>query len=192
MKDGTPNLVHQRPGLMTESECAELIAFSERCGFRRQRFGTSVPAEVRHRVAIDDSSIALNLWGLLHPHLRQLVDYFDDQLSSSSEVNIHEYSMFGLNERLRFYKYHQGERFSRHTDISFEKTDTERSFLSVIVYLNDDFEGGETTFGDAIAYPQTGSAVVFPHDLKHEGLVVSAGIKRVLRTDVMGRLERIR
>lgn len=188
-KSKGPGLVHEIPGLLSKSECDELIAFSERCGFRRQRFGTAVPAEIRYRVAIDDPSMALELWELLRPQLRELREYFDDQLRSQSEVNILNFEPFGLNERLRFYKYHEGERFARHPDISFEKTENERSFLSFIVYLNEDFRGGETKFEGRLIQPKVGSAIVFPHDLLHEGMIVSRGVKRVLRTDVMGLLK---
>lgn len=186
MKDSDVSLIQLIPTFLSKNECAELIAFSERCGFRKQRFGTAVPAEIRYRAAVDDPSIALELWDLIRPKLRKLEAYFKLELIECSDVHISDYKMTGLNERLRFYKYHQGERFSRHHDISFEKTESERSFLSVNIYLNDDFEGGETRFDKTLARPQRGSAIVFPHDLWHEGLMVSEGVKRVLRTDVLG------
>jgi len=57
-----------------------------------------------------------------------------------------------------------------------------------MIYLNDNYEGGETTFNDLTIRPQQGMALVFLHDLEHEGSVVRQGVKYVLRSDIMFRL----
>jgi hypothetical protein len=77
------------------------------------------------------------------------------------------------------------------------------SQLTFLLYLNDDFEGGCTTFytpGPAGVLeargvrPQVGSVLVFPHGeqlgagcgyLVHEGSIVTKGAKYVMRTDVL-------
>jgi len=46
-------------------------------------------------------------------------------------------------------------------------------------------EGGETKFGDLSIRPKTGTLLIFTHDLYHEGAEVTAGVKNVLRSDVM-------
>ena len=68
------------------------------------------------------------------------------------------------------------------------------------MYLNEDFEGGTTTFytpaatiGKLEAHsvsPRVGSVLLFPHggsvgSLVHEGRAVTRGAKYVLRTDVL-------
>jgi hypothetical protein len=73
------------------------------------------------------------------------------------------------------------------------------SLFTFLIYLNDDFKGGETTFfipsvkdGVINAYPvkpMMGSVAVFPHGeaqgaLLHEGTGVVEGAKYVIRTDV--------
>ena len=73
------------------------------------------------------------------------------------------------------------------------------SRLTFLVYLNDGFEGGATTFMtpaheqgrlDARAVvPRCGSVLVFPHGdtmgcLVHEGSGVTAGTKYIIRTEV--------
>lgn len=73
------------------------------------------------------------------------------------------------------------------------------SLFTFLIYLNDDFKGGETTFfipsiqeGVMNAYPvqpMMGSVAVFPHGesqgaLLHEGTGVVEGAKYVIRTDV--------
>ena len=54
-----------------------------------------------------------------------------------------------------------------------------------MIYLNEEFEGGETKFDKFSIIPKTGMALVFPHHLLHQGNSVVSGVKYVLRTDVM-------
>ena len=50
----------------------------------------------------------------------------------------------GVNERLRFYRYEIGQQFDWHYDGAFERPDGECGKLTFMIYLNDDFEGGQT------------------------------------------------
>jgi prolyl 4-hydroxylase len=54
-----------------------------------------------------------------------------------------------------------------------------------MIYLNDDFEGGETRFERATIRPVKGMALVFEHSMLHEGAEVVRGRKYVMRTDVI-------
>jgi prolyl 4-hydroxylase len=63
----------------------------------------------------------------------------------------------------------------------------QKSFLTILIYLNDSFEGGETKIND-IDYkvrPVTGSVLIFNHDINHEGCPITSGMKYVIRTDMM-------
>src|SRR5262249_21141239 len=91
----------------------------------------------------------------------------------------------GLNERFRFYRYDPSERFSGHVDAPFRRSNGEHSLLTFMVYLNDDFDGGETAFRDVVVEPKAGMALLFRHDIYHEGRAVTRGRKYVLRSDVM-------
>mmetsp|Transcript_99922 Transcript_99922/g.312157 ORF Transcript_99922/g.312157 Transcript_99922/m.312157 type:complete len:732 (+) Transcript_99922:30-2225(+) len=126
--------------------------------------------------------------------------------------------LIGLNRRWRLYRYAEGNLYRKHLDGSWPSSGTRsgpggrqeyvydarggcRSRLTFIVYLNDNFEGGETTFfvprpsseGQLEArpvQPLVGCATVFPHGdtgvpLLHEGSSVSRGQKYLLRTDVV-------
>lgn len=100
------------------------------------------------------------------------------------------YQASGLNEMFRIYKYSAGQRFKMHMDGSYEKNEREQSFYSFLIYLNDDFEGGETDFRKVeVVQPQKGTALVFRHKNRHEGKEVLSGVKYVLRTDIMYTLE---
>ena len=58
-----------------------------------------------------------------------------------------------------------------------------------MIYLNDNYQGGETSFNDVIIKPKQGMALIFQHDVEHAGNPVTQGAKYVLRTDIMYRLE---
>lgn len=94
-----------------------------------------------------------------------------------------------LKPRMRCYRYHPGQRFAPHGDQSYPGGPGERSLLTLIIYLNHDFEGGETAFLDLeqVVEPRRGRALLFQHMVLHEGREVRAGTKYVLRTDVFYR-----
>ena len=64
-----------------------------------------------------------------------------------------------------------------------------------MIYLNDGFEGGATSFAELddrmrdedrlTVNPRQGMALIFAHPLLHKGEPVVSGRKYVLRTDVM-------
>jgi hypothetical protein len=121
----------------------------------------------------------------------------------------------GLNGRFRFYRYAPGAVYRAHVDgawpqcgvdeehdryIADASNGTVLSRLTVVMYLNDGFEGGCTTFLtpaaeqgylDAKAVePRCGCILVFPHgdtagSLVHEGSGVIAGCKYIVRTEVL-------
>lgn len=94
----------------------------------------------------------------------------------------------GLNELFRFYKYGTGHRFKKHIDESYIRSENEASFFTLMIYLNDNYNGGETKFNEITIEGKTGMALLFLHSLLHEGAEVKKGIKYVLRTDVMYKL----
>mmetsp|Transcript_32707 Transcript_32707/g.81422 ORF Transcript_32707/g.81422 Transcript_32707/m.81422 type:complete len:136 (+) Transcript_32707:374-781(+) len=63
--------------------------------------------------------------------------------------------------------------------------------MTVLLYLNEPKLGGETSImiGDhhVQVTPRAGSALIFDHDLLHQGEVLHEGTKVVVRTDVMFR-----
>lgn len=101
----------------------------------------------------------------------------------------------GLNDRWRFYRYDPGQQFDWHHDGYYERENGERSFFTFLIYLNDDFEGGGTSFRDdgwrqrlvgrLSVRPETGMALMFHHPILHRGDAVISGRKYVMRTDVM-------
>lgn len=85
-----------------------------------------------------------------------------------------------------------GGHFSPHLDGPWVPREDESSVYTVIIYLNDDYEGGKTSFlssGDghilSTVAPKQGSALIFNHDTLHEGMQVATGTKYIVRTEIM-------
>lgn len=93
----------------------------------------------------------------------------------------------GLYQPLRVYRYEPGQRFAPHHDQSYQDGSGRRSLLTFMIYLNDDFTGGTTTFPDQKReiHPRPGTALLFQHMLLHCGEQVVSGVKYVLRSDVI-------
>lgn len=163
-------------GFLSEAECANYIERAEAIGFVDAPIDTGfeqiIVKEVRNntRVMLDDTVLAANLWA-------QAREFVPDVFNRSEVV--------GLNERFRFYRYEPGQRFNWHADGIFRRPNGERSQLTFMIYLNDDFEGGQTRFENVTVKPEQGMALCFAHYLRHEGGEVVRGRKYVLRTDVM-------
>ncbi|KFE97635.1 2OG-Fe(II) oxygenase [Chryseobacterium luteum] len=91
----------------------------------------------------------------------------------------------GINKSFRLYKYFINDEFIEHIDMSTIISDDVRTFYSILIYLNDDFTGGNTKFNDFEIKPTLGSIVTFPHNQLHSGEKITSGIKYVLRGDVI-------
>jgi len=168
---------------LSPSLCRALIARGEEMGFGEAPITTGtgfvMMKEVRNntRVMFDDFELAASIWSRLARHVPHRIGIFE---------------AVGLNERFRFYRYAPGQYFRWHHDGSFVRSREERSFLTMLLYLNEDCVGGETEFdvGERFSVrPRTGRVLLFEHQLRHQGAPVREGRKYVLRTDVMYRRE---
>jgi len=169
---------------LSPSECDEYIALSEGLGYEDAPITTAagfvMAKDIRDnlRVMCDDFDLASRLYARLEPFM------------PPSRLN---WDVCGLNERFRFYRYDVGQKFELHFDGAFERSLDEISMFTFMIYLNDDFTGGETNFYVSngrlrvSVKPEKGKALVFWHRQLHEGAPVIKGRKYVLRTDVMYR-----
>jgi prolyl 4-hydroxylase len=189
--DGESVLVIDR--LLRPRECAALIEAAEALGFAPAglAMGDGVyrvndKARNNERVMVDDRQTAALLWermGALMP-----------RLEGRAPV--------GVNWRFRIYRYRPGQYFRPHVDVRMDLPDGGVTLMSMMIYLNADFEGGQTGFLEKKprsagrsrkrsnctrfqVSPVTGSAVVFDHLLLHEGVEVREGVKYAVRTDVV-------
>lgn len=171
------NHVFTIPAVLSPEECSALIRASEELGYAEAPITTALgpvmAPGVRNntRVMVDDPERAATLY---------------DRVFHALPLELEGWSCVGLNERLRFYRYTEGQQFRWHFDGSYRRSERERSMLSLLIYLNEGCLGGETEFATGISVePRTGMALAFVHSIEHRGAPVWEGTKYVLRTDVI-------
>jgi len=161
---------------LSSDECRTLIESSEARGFEEAKIDTGSGQEIfkdirnNDRVFFDDRELASQLFQKINPFVPNIIN---------------GWRLFSLNERFRFYRYKGQQYFKWHRDGSYKRSYFEVSKMTFMIYLNGNFEGGETDFRDFKVIPEAGAALVFPHELLHQGLTLINGTKYVLRTDVM-------
>lgn len=111
--------------------------------------------------------------------------------------------LIGVNERLRVLRYDPGEFFRVHMDGCFERESGplkgQRTYITLLLYLNEGYEGCETTFYSRLAYvsdksappaalpipPAVGMVLLHDHNIAHAANPLVAGRKYVLRSDIL-------
>lgn len=178
-----PGLVLKISDVCSASECEDIITVAEKAGFVRASFftdkdGTEHYSEIRKsdRCILDSKPFAAELFRRLLPHL-------------PAEMN--GCKVVGVNERLRILRYGPGDEFQLHSDGCYiSPMDGSTSVLTILLYLNEEYEGGFTTFLDKdSAYvelvPHVGMVTLQEQPLLHLVPPLKKGVKYVLRTEVM-------
>lgn len=161
---------------LTPEECNDYIFFSETKGYEEATVSLTTGAKMmkgirnNDRVIYEDEQLAQKLWNKLQPHVH---------------LEFENIKAIGLNPRFRFYRYENEQRFNKHRDGRVKISDTIESRATFMVYLSDDFDGGETEFETLKISPKKGMALCFVHELKHKGCKTTNGVKYVLRTDIL-------
>ena len=193
--------------LFSPQECRDLIDITEKRGYTNALIqgpdGNEIlRQDIRNsgRCIIDDENLA-NAW---FDRVVQALEgsAIQDKLFDAHWIENHEdrgrhrsLRAVGLNERLRFLRYHPGQYFEKHKDNSYKRGADfgpkagEESHLTFILYLNDKMKGGQTRIENdgrlLDIVPETGSVLIFDHDILHEAIAISSGTKYCCRTDVM-------
>jgi hypothetical protein len=191
--------------VLSPEECKSIIAATESVGYLPDapiRDDGAEASILAHNVCwVVDQAFHDILWERVRPHL-------PSQIVGKKAR--------GINRRFRVYRYVPGAEYRCHIDgawppsgidpvtrkYQYDSSPPEArqsSLFTFLIYLNDEFEGGETTFfvpsvreGVMNAYPVKpimGGVAVFPHGeakgaLLHEGTGVRKGAKYIIRTDV--------
>jgi prolyl 4-hydroxylase len=178
-------------GLLDASECKALIDYSESVGYEEATISTySGPRMDKDtsnnwRCSIKDIEFS----NVLFERIKHVVPA---QHANRNAV--------GMNELFRFYKYSDGEYFRPHYDGCFRRNSKDQSYITAMIYLNEGFQGGETTFFDRRfgpendetwkCVPKTGDCLLFLHKgWLHEGSELKSGTKYAIRSDIMYREE---
>jgi hypothetical protein len=210
-----PTTLHHHPtvpnlslltSVLTPSECGAIISAASTIGFTPDAPLTTTHSNTstlaHNFVWIIDPAFSSALWSRIAPHI-------------PSHVNGRR--VRGLNRRFRVYRYVPGAEYRCHIDGAWPPSSIhplddsyiydaspvgqpQSSLYTFLLYLNDDFDRGETTFfmpalqdGVMNAFPLkpvAGAAALFPHGegkgaLLHEGSGVTCGVKFIVRTDVL-------
>ncbi len=186
--DFTKPLLCEVPALYSPAECRALLASVENAEWLaatvNSHDGRVVDAKLRDSTTavLRDPSLAAQLYARVLPHVPADMVVEDPQRGVRTAMRV-----TGIFEPLRIYRYQSGQHFGLHQDQSYARIDGARSLLTLMVYLNDEFEGGETDFPDQdrVIEPAIGLALWFQHSLLHAGRRVESGSKYVLRSDVL-------
>lgn len=176
--------------LFTQAECEALLTPEIKSSF--QKANANYPTYYRNndRFVINDDGLADGLFQKVRSYLPETIEV-DTTIPAERGV----WRLMGLNSRLRFCKYSTNQYFHRHLDGVHYRSDTVQSKLTFMIYLNgaEEFKGGRTLFFKtketsevwADYVPRQGDLIVFDHNVWHEGEVLSAGEKFVLRSDIL-------
>lgn len=188
---------------LSADECRSIIAAGESVGF--------LP-DTPIREGGDNSVLAHNFYWIVDTEFHDLLW---KRMAPLVPASVGGKIARGVNRRFRVYRYVPGAEYRCHIDgawppsgilpddtyvyDSSPKDKKQSSLFTFLLYLNDEFEGGETTFflpgateGTLNAYPVRpvmGAVAVFPHGetkgaLLHEGTSVTKGAKYIIRTDI--------
>jgi hypothetical protein len=175
------------PHFFSPEECREILARTASAEWLpatvNSESGRVVDARVRDNTLaiLRDPALAESLFARARPHVPARMSA---ELGGEGRVGM---EATGVHLPLRVYRYEVGQHFGLHQDQAYFREDGARSLLTFMVYLNDDFEGGETEFPEEARtiVPETGTALFFQHMVLHAGKRVSRGTKLVLRSDVL-------
>ncbi|RFS19664.1 oxidoreductase, 2OG-Fe(II) oxygenase [Chitinophaga silvatica] len=163
---------------LTREECATLIEKSEAVGYEEAKIqmgdGTQrLVKSVRNNERVFSTDL-------------QLAQDLAERVLPFAPKGHGNCQPIGLNELFRFYRYKPGQRFRMHPDNAYVRNVHEASQYTFLIYLNDGYTGGETIFATGeVIRPSTGMALMFYHPLRHEGAMLTEGVKYVIRTDIM-------
>jgi hypothetical protein len=194
--------------VLSSGECTRLVELTESLGYLADA-AVSLPRSIRHNhnaTWVADDVTTDIIWRRCRALIRN-----DDDFDGKRAL--------GINSRFRFYRYAQGDYFAAHTDGSWPGSrvidgklitnayDDRWSQLTVLLFLSEDFQGGETQFyvdADDPAKPAgrvegaltvdvrtpVGAALCFPHGLHplhclHGSLPIQSGVKYIIRSDLL-------
>eukprot|EP01012_Entosiphon_sulcatum_P031466 TRINITY_DN3979_c0_g1_i5.p1 TRINITY_DN3979_c0_g1~~TRINITY_DN3979_c0_g1_i5.p1 ORF type:complete len:598 (-),score=84.68 TRINITY_DN3979_c0_g1_i5:209-1975(-) len=197
--------IFELENFLSPEECRALIKCTEACGY--ETLEGLYPSTLRNhrRVLARGAEVQSELFARLGQGLTA-----EDSLCVRPTACTGVWHPTPLNDCIKFARYGPAQRFRPHCDAKWEESETEATIYTVLVYLNEGFSGGRTLFYGSASHlldtaekgcgeidpaalppakvaimPRTGNAVVFNHDVIHEGEVVECGTKYVLRCEIV-------
>ena len=171
--------------VFSDEECSNLIIYSESIGYvqassyidkyKKEHFFLEIRKSLRCVIdSIDFSKI-------LYKRIAHIIPN-----------NYNDMKFCEINPRFRFLKYNDGDFFAKHTDEHYKNDKNEISLITLLIYINDDYEGGNTKFliddkneNDISITPKIGLICLMDQNILHEVPKLISGIKYVIRTELM-------
>lgn len=90
------------------------------------------------------------------------------------------------DDLIETYRYAEGQHIDLHIDSPRRLAGGRMSDATLLIYLNDGFDGGRTLFPshDLAVAPRAGNAVLFAHGVPHAAEAVRSGVKFIARLSV--------
>jgi WD40 repeat protein len=178
------------PALFSKEECEYLLSDTVKSSFEQAIFNYPSYYRNNERFVTDNEDLANELFEKVKPYIPETIE-----IKNSIPAENGIWKLQQLNSRIRFCKYAKNQYFHRHLDGVHYRSETVQSKLTFMVYLNDtnEFSGGRTLFYKtkntaeiwASYIPKQGDLIVFDHNIWHEGEMLTAGEKFVLRSDIL-------
>jgi hypothetical protein len=155
--------------LLSSDECSALVAAAEAAGFRLAHLKAA---------GRNNSEVFFRL-----PELSEAILVRLRERMRGAGV---DFEVVAVSPDFECYRYEEGDFVSAHRDAPVEVLPDRESDLSLVLYLNEGFQGGETSFPNQMLNlrPVRGEGVLFRHSLLHEGTPVRHGQKYIARTSV--------
>ncbi len=195
--------------VLSHEECQAFIRAAEGLGYHDDA-AVSLGRHIRHNMNLNwiiDTATERRIWS-------RVASFFNDHDSFYLGKK-----PLSLNQRFRFYRYEKGDFFGVHTDGAWPGSQIisnkpiadafgdRYSLYTFLIFLNDDFIGGETQFfldENDVTKPArspktasirgvrtpTGGVLCFPHGSHplhclHASQEIDQGVKYIIRTDVL-------
>ena len=171
--------------VFTKEECDKMIEASEKnkytqAGLYTDGYGNEhffLDKRKSERSIIDNQDFSKFLY-------RKIFKYLPKKYNN---IKIHS-----INNRFRFLKYNIGDYFIRHRDTNYQSPDGSISLITILIYLNENYEGAYTTFfsdpddfSGYILKPKIGMVCLMDQSIGHEVNSLINGTKYVVRTEIM-------
>ena len=180
--------------ILEPSELKDLNQFIDTLKFgRNQVFGTKgdevVDSSIRTSTGtslVDSHELTINFHNKINLGLNEYKKRVQNIHSNFSYYPVPGgYDTKSWREGIQILQYEKSQVYKFHHDAATREEQKEyHRKISVIVYLNDGFKGGGTSFVHKTYKPQPGYALIFPSNwcYPHAGQVVEEGRKRVAVT----------
>ena len=184
----TPYTIYEIPHFLTDAECDDLMKLSKPFLEDSDLYNGNMDINKKDGINNPDVRISKQCW--LHNSENAFADWISDKVVTlTGRPKEHQ-------EPLQVVKYEKGGHFSEHYDACYgPDTFCERMnskigprYITVLIYLNDDYKGGGTTFTKINQHitPEKGKAILFYnvdkngkhiYESMHQGNKIESGTK---------------